>query len=277
MAVLYANEPGVRSMPTWESAAEERKAAAQARAAGAEQLGYYRRGASGPVAVSVPCGSARSLAFPSRIELRMVERDGQDLYQLHGQANTYEQPYEMWDMFGPYNEGIRQAAGSASLAAKPDVAFLTNHRGITMARTTNRTLELTESTAGLDYDAYVNPKRQDVRDLVTAVEDELITESSFAFMIERGSWSDDFTEFWIEAYDINRGDVSAVNYGANPYTSVGARAREVLADLEQLPVGAARAAMARLAGREDLSPPVTAPDENGMDLARVSAWLLQHS
>jgi hypothetical protein len=61
--------------------------------------------------------------------------------------------------------------------------------------------------------------------------------------------------FRIKDLDLDRGDVSAVNYGANPYTDVAARSREILADLDHLPAGAARAAVARLQHREATSPP----------------------
>jgi len=102
---------------------------------------------------------------------------------------------------------------------------------------------------GLRSIAYLNPDRQDVRDLVSAITDELITEMSFAFMLNDGEWTDDFTRFRILEADINRGDVSGVNYGANPYTSIAARSREVLDDLDHLPAGAQRAALRRLEER----------------------------
>ena len=202
----------------------------------------------------IPAGAARSLAFPSQLRAEDIIRDGKQLFHIHGQASVYDQLYEMYDVFGSYQEGVRGTAGAASLAGNPDVVFLANHRGISMARTVASTLDLRETDGGLEYDAYVNAERQDVRDLVSAIRDGTITESSFAFMIEEGTWNDDYTEYWIERYDINRGDVSAVNYGANPYTSVAARSREVLADLDRLPAGAARAALERLNTRADITP-----------------------
>lgn len=217
----------------------------------------------------VPAGAARVLGFPSKFQVRLVDWKGEQRYHIHGQASAYEQPYEMWDVFGPYNEVVSANAGAVSLAAEPDVAFLLNHRGMTMARTTNESLLLAEST-GLDYDAYVNPKRQDVRDLVLAIKDELVTESSFAFMITDGEWSEDFTEYRINGFDINRGDVSAVNYGANPFTSVAARSREILADLAHLPAGAARAAIIRLQARTDMRLP---DPKSGRSIALVEAML----
>lgn len=221
---------------------------------------------------TVPNTVGRQMGFPSRFEVRMVDWQGEQRYHIHGEASTYEQPYEMFDSFGPYNEVVSAGAGAVSLASEPDVAFLVNHRGVTMARTTNASLVLSENE-GLTYDAYVNPKRQDVRDLATAIQDGLITESSFAFMIDDGEWNEDFTEYRINSYDINRGDVSAVNYGANPFTSVAARSREIMADLEQLPDGAARAALQRLQARTGIAPRIDVRPEPewavSLDLAQA--------
>lgn len=256
MAALYASESEAKSMPVMtvarETAAEDRQAAAQARAAVAEQRGYYRSRPPTPVVVNVPCGSARSLAFPAQLRAKMEKRNGQELYHLNGVASVTDTPYEMWDEFGPYDEIMAREAFVGTLAAEPDVAFLVNHRGVTMARTTNGTLELSMAETGLNSDAWLNPKRQDVSDLVVAIDDRNIDQMSFAFMLEEGWWNDDFTTFKITKVDMNRGDVSAVNYGANPYTSIEARAREVMADLDHLPVGPARAAYERLGRRRDV-------------------------
>ena len=205
---------------------------------------------------AVPCGVARSQPFRGEFHAQMVKHEGQDRYHIEGYATVYEQPYEMWDMFGLYKEVMSAGAGAKSLAASPDVAFLTNHRGVTMARTTNGSLVLREDSTGLPIEAWLNPQRQDVKDLVIAIEDKNVTEMSFAFLIDDGQWSPDYTEYRINAYDINRGDVSAVNYGANPYTSVAARAREILADLDHLNPGAARAALERLQHRPDMAAPI---------------------
>lgn len=203
---------------------------------------------------AIPCGSARSQAFPSRVRAKLVEVDGQSFYRLSGCASVVERGYEMWDMFGPYTEVMAGDAFERTLDANPDVAFLVNHRGVTMARsTTPGRLTLAVDAEGLQVDALVNPKRQDVKDLVLAVEDGDITEMSFAFVIERGQWSPDYSEYRIEQVDLDRGDVSAVNYGANPYTSIAARSGEILDALDRLPAGAARAAMARLESRPDIA------------------------
>ena len=200
-------------------------------------------------------GGGRLQAFPaSALRATEVVRDGQKFFHVEGYATVFDAWYEMFDMFGPYDEQVGTGALDSSLA-RPDLdtAFLTNHRGVTMARTTNRSLSLVKDGLGLAIDAYLNASRQDVRDLVSAIIDELVTEMSFAFWLRSGSWNDDYDQFTITDADIHRGDVSAVNYGANPYTSVAARQGEILAALDHLPGGAARAAMVRLAARPDVA------------------------
>lgn len=238
MAALYASEENMKSLT---EAASRRAEAIRSR----PQPAQARREA--------PSGAARLQPFKGEFRAKLIERDGKELHQLDGIASVTERRYEMWDVFGPYDEVIDGTAFDETLTANPDVAFLVNHRGVTMARTTNGTLELSVDGLGLHARAFVNPKRQDVRDLVVAIDDKDITEMSFAFIIEDGEWNEDFTEFRIKKVSLDRGDVSAVNYGANPYTSIAARAREVLADIDHLPVGPARAALERLQHRTDLA------------------------
>lgn len=268
-----------------ERAAEERKAAAEARAAGAAQQNYYRSAPSPGVAVSAPCGSARSLAFPAQLRAAKRDWNGKPMYNLVGIASVTDTPYEMYDMFGPYDEIVDRGAFTETLSADPDVAFLLNHRGMTMARTrakegSDRTLSLRMVDGGFESNAWVNPARQDVKDLVIAIDDGNIDQMSFAFMLEEGWWSEDFSTFKITKLSLDRGDVSAVNYGANPYTSIAARSREILADLDRLPDGAKRAAIARLSGPQD-SAPVSAPavepeargDLSGRSTLALGAWI----
>lgn len=245
---------------------------------------------------SIPSGAARSQAFPSRLRAKLVDVEGQSFYRVEGYASAVERGYEMWDMFGTYMEVVSKGAFDKTLDANPDVAFLMNHRGITMARTTQPgRLELSADDTGLKAEALVNPKRQDVKDMVLAIEDGDITEMSFAFMITSGTWSPDYSEYRINEVDLDRGDVSAVNYGANPYTSIAARSAEILDALEHLPVGAKRAALERLEvlGRppqvdeakdagaevretEATKPAASEPAQSGPSLALIRAQILSH-
>jgi len=270
---------------TAERAAEARRTAAEARAAGAQQENYYRSAPAAGVTVVAPCGSARSLAFGAEMRATKREWNGKPMYNLLGIASVTDQPYDMYDMFGPYEEIIDHRAFDETLDADPDVAFLLNHRGMTMARTrakegSERTLTLRMVKEGLEADAWLNPKRQDVADLIIATDDGNIDQMSFAFMLEEGWWSEDFSQFKITKLDINRGDVSAVNYGANPYTSIAARSREILDDLVRLPIGAQREALARLSAPQDPAPvsapnpePVVREDLTGRSTLALGAWL----
>lgn len=205
--------------------------------------------------LAVPCGVARSQPFAAELRAKKVEFEGRSYYKLEGYASVVEQGYEMWDMFGPYTEVVDREAFARTLDSSPDVAFLVNHRGVTMARSSKEgRLSLSADDYGLKVVALVNAGRQDVKDMITAIEDGDISEMSFAFQINRGQWSPDYDEFRIKEVDLDRGDVSAVNYGANPYTSIAARSAEILESLDHLPAGAAQAAMRRLGKRSDIGP-----------------------
>jgi hypothetical protein len=216
----------------------------QVREARRASLNGDRRALSGPAARLEPFRATWRSAQPE-------VRDGVMLTRLDGYASVTGIEYEMYDFFGPYGETVDGAAFDETLAANPDVAFLVNHRGLTMARTLARehrlpTLLLDSDPRGLHCEAWVNQERGDVRDLVIGIDDGNITEMSFGFYITQASWDEDYEHFLIEKVDINRGDVSAVNYGANPYTDITARQRTIMADLDGLPAGAQRAAIKRL-------------------------------
>lgn len=224
--------------------------AADARRAAAEQRGErdgemaFRAARSDVVGV----GRSRSIGMPTELRAVPEKRNGKDMVHTSGYFTRYSRSYPMWDEFGEYEEVIMPGAGRGTLSRNPDVAFLVNHKGVTMARTKSGTLDLREDTNGAFHDAWLNPERTDVRDLVTAINDGDITEMSFAFMIPEmsGEWNEDFSVFSIRAYDMSRGDVSAVNYGANPYTDISARSGEVLRDLSRMPAGARLAAIEQL-------------------------------
>jgi len=216
-----------------------------------------RAAASGAQRSALPCGEAKreDIKFHSEFRAELVERDGQDFYLVEGYASMTEKPYEMWDMFGPYNEVVSGSAFDRTLAASPMVVFRFNHGGTAMATTMNGRLELESDALGLRNRAWINPKRADVRDLITAIEDRDVTEQSFMFMITNGSWNADYTEFRIDEVDMDRGDVGPVTYGANPHTLIASRAGEFLSAIPDMPVLAAREAMSRLSQRADLVAP----------------------
>ena len=146
--------------------------------------------------------------------------DGTGGTKLHfnGYASVTEQGYTINDWIGDYTEIVRQGAFKTTLSQDPDVAFLLNHSGMTMARTRSGSLRLSEDDTGLHTDADLDPRRSDINDLRIAIENGDIDEMSFAFRVTRQQWSPDYDQRDILEVDINGGDVSTVNKGANPFT-----------------------------------------------------------
>lgn len=166
-----------------------------------------------------------------------------------GYASTTESPYDMYDAFGPYTEVIARGAFGKTLAESPKVQLLVNHGGMSLASTTAGSLRLSEDSTGLHYEADLNPDRTDAANLIHALRDGAVDECSFAFRVERQSWSPDYAERRIDEVNLNRGDVSVVNLGANPNTPVAMRAQDVDAWLDSLEGDALTAAIGRLEAR----------------------------
>jgi len=208
-------------------------------------------------------------AYPCVFEVRAVAGKPSAM-RVRGYASVYEHPYTMWDMFGEYDEVVGAAAGAKTLSEGPATQLLLNHAGLSMAYTRAGSLTLAEDSTGLAIDAEVNTKRGDVRDMIIAMEDGAVDEMSFAFEIIRQSWSPDYSERRITEYSIDRGDVSVVNFGANPATSVEAATRAL--DLDRLDDTAARTLWERLSARFDIQTP--APVEGGATSSRGSSLSL---
>ena len=221
------------------------------------QAAAARSAAAGSTTMAVPRDRPESpeVRFTSELRAKKVMRDDMEWYELEGYASAFEQGYEMWDFYGPYTEIVSLGAADATLAADPEVVFRFNHGGTPMASTKNGRLTLWADDAGLGTRAWLNPKRSDVALLVQAIEDADVREQSFMFRLTSGQWSPDYTEYRINSFDLERGDVGPVTYGANPHTSISARSGEFLAAIDQLPALVAREAYARLGERTDLTTP----------------------
>jgi phage head maturation protease len=230
--------------------------ALRAQAAAARSAAAGSAGATGPGTV-LPRDRPESpeVRFRSQLRAKKVLRDEQEWYEVTGYASAFEQGYEMYDFYGPYTEVVSHGAADATLAADPEVVFRFNHGGTPMAGTRNQRLQLWADDAGLGQRAWLNPKRADVQLLIQALEDDDVREQSFMFRITSGQWSPDYTEYRINSFDLDRGDVGPVTYGANPHTSVSARAGDFLASIPNLPPLMAREAYQRLAQRTDLAVP----------------------
>jgi len=171
--------------------------------------------------------SSDGLAWATvRAQLQTRDSETSSTVSFSGIASAYEQAYEMWDWYGPFNEVVAAGAGAVTLArADLDVPLVLQHDQMRrIARTSNGSLELSESDEGLTVLApSLDLGDKDVEYIVPKIRAGLIDEMSFAFRIIRGHWSPDYTEYRIDEYDIHRGDVAIVGFGANPYTSTGVR------------------------------------------------------
>ncbi|GII89634.1 hypothetical protein Ssi03_76240 [Sphaerisporangium siamense] len=228
---------------------------------------------------------APEVRFASHLRAKKVERDGQQWFEVEGYASAFERGYEMYDWYGPYTEIVSVGAADKTLEASPEVVFRFNHAGTPMAGTKNGRLELWADDTGLGQRAWLNPKRSDVQLLVQAIEDDDVREQSFMFRITSGHWSPDYTEYRIDAFDLDRGDVGPVTYGANPHTSISARSGELLAEIPNLPPLVAREAYTLLSQRADLAAPSrpapapapaapSAPAATGRSIAMIRTQLL---
>lgn len=192
-------------------------------------------------------GGMERRAYKVALEVRAAPTDGGPT-TVQGYASVVDEPFQMWDWAGDYNEVVRPGAFAKTLGETPQVQLLLNHGGLSMAYTKAGSLRLAEDSTGLHIEADVNPLRGDVRDLLAALEDGDVDEMSFAFRVTRQVWSPDWTQRDILEVDLHRGDVSVVNFGANPATSVSMRGMDLPA-LDRLGEDDARSLYERLGQR----------------------------
>lgn len=158
-------------------------------------------------------------------ELRQVG----DSLTLSGYASVFDHPY---DVLGgaPYGwtETVDRRAFDVTLANKPDVHLLINHEGMPLARTKSGTLRLGTDARGLLVTADLDRRDPDVQRLETKMARGDMDEMSFAFRVKADAWSDDDSQRRLTEVSLHKGDVSVVNFGANPATSAQLNMRSVL-------------------------------------------------
>ena len=170
-------------------------------------------------------GSSPRAGVRSSITLTERTSGGAGTVDFVGVASVYERGYEMWDAFGPYSEVVTAGAAQDLGLAGLDVPLVLEHESLRrIARTTNGSLDLSQNDNGLNVHApELDMADADVAYIVPKMRSGLIDEMSFKFLITDGIWSPDYTEYRINGFAINRGDVAIVGYGASPWTSAGVR------------------------------------------------------
>lgn len=180
------------------------------------------------------------------VEVRAASEPDSPLVEFYGHASVTGKSYEMYGGpdAGGWNETVDKGAFKRTLDANPDVPFKINHEGMSLARTNAGNLQLREDSTGLEVKATLDTRISIVNDMVLLMEAGTLDEMSFAFRIKKQSWLDADGEevpWWdmsgidrhLTELDIHKGDVSIVNYGANPHT-VGAKVMRSLDDLRGL-------------------------------------------
>ena len=182
---------------------------------------------------SVPDLPARQyIRVPFAItDMRAEKRAGVvDGFRLEGHATVFDYEYEVYG--GPSNgagwiERVATGAADATLAEDPDVVFLLNHEGMALARTKSGTLELGVDERGLPSSALLDAANPMSRAVLSGVERGDLDEMSFAFRTTAQEWrahedfpDDEMSLRVITEFNIHRGDVSVVNFGASDATDI---------------------------------------------------------
>lgn len=154
-----------------------------------------------------------------------IRADGDSL-SLEGYATVFDSPYEMYG--GPdkggWTELVDRKAFDVTLRAKPDLHLLVNHGGLPLARTKSGTMRLSTDKTGLNVEVPDLDRRDpDVQRLEVKMERGDLDEMSFAFRTVREEFNDDTGERRLTELNLHRGDVSVVNFGANPATTAALR------------------------------------------------------
>ncbi|MEY9864158.1 HK97 family phage prohead protease [Catenulispora sp. GAS73] len=224
-----------------------------------------------------PLGQQAMRSMPFRgVELRDApDGTGASVLRFTGYACVTDSPYEMSDWLGDYTEVVRSGA-FAKTTAEADVPFKVNHEGITLARTKSGTMRLSEDSTGLLVEADLDPASPAVATLRSAMDRGDVDEMSFAFRVVRQEWSPDYTQRDITEVNLNKGDVSVVNYGANPATAgASLRADDLAAHLHRLSVDERREVFDRLA--TEFTPAPIATPSTGLNWRQATARALDLS
>lgn len=153
-------------------------------------------------------------------ETRAAGADGRTL-QLRGYAILWNSESEV---MGSFIETIdpRALDHLGDLNAL-DVRMQCDHEGKAVARTTNGTLRLSKDDRGIPFEANLDGRRADAKDLYYAVERGDMTNMSFGFIVDAEDVDEDKTPVRVHITKIKRLlEISPVNYPAYPDTTVEA-------------------------------------------------------
>ena len=186
----------------------------------------YRVSASGARAFSLRTGDVITgddipRVFQSKLHDSLSsEIDAPESYvRVQGYGSVFDVGYYMIDQFGPYVETMSRKAFDASIERGQSlrVSLLRSHAGLGLASTESRRMAVGVDDYGLGFCAALNPEETDSRDLIEKLQaGSTPRDTSIGGQIRDYSWDDDFTHITINDWWMSRGEISAVQIGANP-------------------------------------------------------------
>lgn len=165
------------------------------------------------------------MEFETRSGLPVEYRAADDgTIVVEGYAAVFDQPTNIGDVF---MEVIAPGAFRNALSRGDDVEFLINHGGLPLARSTAGNLTMAEDAHGLKIRAVLDATDPDVQRIVPKMRGKLLDQMSFAFQATGQRWDSSAEGLDVRTVtDVALFDVSIVNRGAYPQTTIALRSLE---------------------------------------------------
>lgn len=158
----------------------------------------------------------------TRSGLPVEVREDDGTITVEGYAAVFNQAT---DIGGVFTEVVAPGAFDSALKRGDDVEFLINHGGLPIARSTAGNLEMKEDEHGLFIRAKLDPTDPDVQRIVPKMRAGMLDQMSFAFQATGQRWDTPEDGPDVRTItDVMLFDVSIVNRGAYPQTSIALRA-----------------------------------------------------
>ena len=163
--------------------------------------------------------------FCRSADLGVTRSEDSKFATVSGYAGVYDNEYlvEMPPSNAIVYERIAPGAFKGAVEANPEMVFLFDHKGMPMASTRSNTLRVFEDERGLRFSAKLDMTDERSARLVDRISNGLVSEASFKFRFPTYHWaerSDGMMSATMVDMDIDRCDVSAVTFGANPLAKV---------------------------------------------------------
>jgi HK97 family phage prohead protease len=138
---------------------------------------------------------------------------------LRGYASVSERWYLVGRMF---EEKVKRGTWRKALSEGPDTVLVQDHGGLAYARTKTPSgtpsLLLSETDRGLFCEAFLDASAPRVQDLRSTSENAGL-QMSVGFVCSKDRWNEDRTRRELLEANVDRGDVTVTNYGANEATA----------------------------------------------------------